>query len=702
MLDKLTKDKKLEEAKGLFLDAVQSDSEWQREALEDFRFRDGFQWTKQEKEILEEEMRPALTFNLTKSSIDLIMGMNEDNRVKFRCSPVEPTDAFLCEVLNDISDWVYEANDFEEEEDTALESAAICGRGYVAVDFVPDPKRFGDVKLTMVNIPVHEVHFDPASRRPNLEDANYIIWDRWMSREDFKIKFPKVSDKKIDELVDADIPIYSSVSRQSDIFEEVMDVESDELNDYTKPLDLNFYDRAKNMIRVMHMEYWQTYKRYFAWNPETDSWHEFDGRDLKAVKAAHMEQYKEELQYETLTDKKVKWLQFTGEDILYDDDSPLPFTGFSIVGMFAYRDASRRTRNDYGLVRLMKDPQKEVNKRWSQALNMLNQQVQPGVYAETDAFVDARQAEISMKEAGAVTWTNSGALSGGKIKERTVPTFPNAPMQMEQFSQDIMKKITGINPDLLGQDRGRQEPGVVIRLRQQQGITLLKPLFKSLNRMKKDLFKRMISIIIQYMPDSQIMRILGQGERYQIDKEQGLIIDTVTGQQAQLRDIQNVEYNIRSEEAPGNMTKRMLELSSFMEMMQAGLPVDPRIIIDKTDLSATDKARWLEYIDNQEQSAAESQQEAMDAEMDFKDREIAVDEQANLIDFVTSMAKIQQAAAKDDKKQQTDAAKMLMEDKHAYMEMMATMAEMAKDYKIAKEQAKRGPAEGQKVKPKQA
>jgi hypothetical protein len=668
---------------------VQTDATWQREALEDFNFRDGNQWTDQEKQILEEEMRPHLVFNLTKSSIDLIMGMNEDNRLKYRCAPVDPTDAFLCEVMNDIADWLYEANDFEEEEDAALESAAICGRGYVAIDFVPDPDRFGDVKMTLVDIPVHEVHSDPATRRPNWEDASYVCWDRWLSKEDFKMKFPKFPERKIDDLIEEgrSSGFFTGMGMPSDIWEEVIDVESDEMNEYSQPLDLNFYDRAKNMVRVVHMEYWQTYKRYFGYNPQTGEWTEFEGKNLKEIKEAHLDQFGEDLVFETLTDKKVKWLQFIGDEILFDDDSPLPYKGFSICPMFAFKDASRRSNNHYGLVRLMKDPQKEINKRWSQALNMLNQQVQPGVWAETGAFVDARQAEMSMKEAGAITWVNSGALAGGQIKERTVPVFPNAPMQMEQFSQDIMKKITGINPDLLGQDRGRQEPGVVIRLRQQQGITLLKPLFKALNRMKKDLFKRMLAIVMEYMPTTQLLRILGQGDRYQVDKETGMIVDTQSGMQADIRDIRNVEYNLKAEESPGNMTKRMLELSSFMEMMQAGMPVDPRIIVEKTDLPASDKARWLEYIDSQEQSAQQAQQEQTEKEAEFRDREIAVDEQANLMEFITDMAKLTQAREKESIRAANSQAQMALDNEDSVRNLMSNLMAVAKDYSVAKQQA---------------
>jgi len=153
-------------------------------------------------------------------------------------------------------------------------------------------------------------------------------------------------------------------------------------SDYDLPLDLNFYDKAKNMVRIVHMEYWKTFKRYFGFNPETNGFEEFDGKKLKQIKADYEQEFGEEFVFETLVDKKVMWLQFVGNNILYDDDSP--YDGFSICNMIAYRDPSGRTNNHFGVVRIMKDPQKEINKRWSQALNLLNQQVQSGVFAETD------------------------------------------------------------------------------------------------------------------------------------------------------------------------------------------------------------------------------------------------------------------------------------------------------------------------------
>lgn len=681
MFETLTKTKKLEKAKQLFVDAVDSDATWQNEARQDFLFRDGTgQWTEQEKRILEEEMRPALTFNLTKSSVDLIMGMNEDNRVNFRCTPVEPQDDFLCEVLNQIYDWVKENYEFEDEEDAALESAAICGRGYVGVDFVPDPKRFGEVILQEVAIPVHEIHFDPAARKPDLSDAGYICWDRWLTPEDFKMRYPKYSNNKIQALIESGRNYYVSgtMGGPADLFEEQLPVDRD-TSDYTRPLDLNYYDRTRRMIRLIHMEYWESYKRFFAFNPETGQFEEFDGKLIKKIKKNYEAKYGIPFEYEVLMDKHVKWLQFIGDDILYDNASPLPFDGFSVVPMFAFKDVSQRSANHFGIVRLMKDPQKEINKRWSQALNLLNQQVQPGVFAEVDAFMDLEQAQASMKEPGSVTLLNSGGM--GKMQERGMPTFPNAPMQMEEFSQEIMRKITGINPDLLGQDRGRQEPGVVVRLRQQQGTTLLKPLFRSYKKMRKQLFRRVLSIIMEFMPNEQLLRIMGQGERFIVDKQSGMLIDQAsidpqTGQPttvANIRDVRNIDYNIQMEEAPGNMSKRMMELTAFLEMSER-YPVPPELIINRMDLPSSEKKQWLEYIRSMEQQQAQQQEMMMQAEMAFKDRELTAEEKAIMYDFLIDVAKVNQQAHKEEIKQSTAEKQMEVQAQKTILDHIAALA----------------------------
>jgi len=694
MFEQLAKKAKLEKAKALFIDALNKDNKWQQDAREDFEFRDGKQWSDAETDIMEEELRPILTFNLSKSSVDLVMGINEDNRIIHKAAPTDPTDGFLCEVLNDLDSFESELHDFVAEEDGALESGSICGRGFVGIDFKPDPDRFGDIIMSEINIPVHEVHFDPASRKSDMSDASYFVWDRWMTKEDFKIRFPKYGPKRLDEFIEHE----GHFSASSDpISEDGIPVSDAPGVDFERQMDtdIHFYDQSHNMIRVVHMEYYEFYKRYYIYNPEQNDWVEGD-KPTPEQEVAFLETFGEPISVETMFDKRVRWLQFIGNEILYDDISPLPYKGFSVCVTFAYRDVSQRSHNDFGLIRLIKDPQREVNKRWSQALNMLNQQVQPGVFAETEAFVDEDQAKQSMKVAGDITWINPGAISGGKIQERNVPTFPAAPMQMEQFSQDIMKKITGINPDLMGEDSGRKEPGVVVRMRQQQGLTLLKPLFRNFNFMKKELFKRRISIIMKYMPDQQIKAILGQNERYQID-ENGVITDMASRQQdpetgeefftrqANIRDVRNVMYNIKPEQAPGNLSKRMGELAVMLEM-QERLPAPPEAIISKLDISESEKQQWIKYVNDQQQAASQEQEEMKQIQVGFEDRKIKVDEQSNVMDFLVALSKIEHMSEKDEKNMVTNFAQLQETDKNNVLQFASQIISAASQQDQAEQQ----------------
>jgi hypothetical protein len=613
MLERVPKKQLLERVKDLFDDAVSYDREWQNTAKESFEFRDTYgQWDKFEKDILEEERRPALTFNVTKSHIDLIKGLNEDIKKRWVCSPVSTDDSFLCEVLNSVIYWLYQKDDWEAEEDNAYESSLICGRGWVQIDFDVDENVMDEIKIVETSIPYHEVRGDPAARKKDLSDASYIMWDRWLSLEDFCVKYPKFSGKAEQAFDFGSWPKSESWALAPEAGQMNNDINDE--SDYSDPLDLNYYDDKKRQLRVIHMEYWRYVKTYFVYDPET--------RKLRRVESdwkKFQEEYKKlfpgkPLRYEVSTTKELWWLQFCGEDILVHCKSPIDYQGFSIVPCYMYSDVSRRHGYHYGIVELMKDPQREINKRTSQTLNLFNQQVQPGVYAESQAFVNNDQAEQSLKEPGSITWLRDGAINQKRFMERDIPNFPTAVLQMGEYAREMLRHVTGINPDLLGMNDKRQEPGIVVQLRQQQGMAILKPVFKAYNDMKKQLFERQIRIVMNHMPASQIIKILGEGDRYAID-ENGVITDQKTGLTCNFRNVTNASYDIDVEPENNSMTANALEAATYMEMQKNGIPVDPKVIIGKTNLPVTEKVGWLEYIDNMQKAQSDATQAAQDLEV---------------------------------------------------------------------------------------
>lgn len=656
MLEKVNNTKALlEKVKWLFDEAVAADGTWQMKAKESFAFRDGpGQWDKIEREILEEERRPALTLNVVKAHIDLIMGLNEDLKKRHICSPVSPEDAFLCEVINNVIYWLYQKNDWEGEEDNAYESALISGRGWVNIDFDVDERKVDEIKITQTSIPVHEVRFDPAARKRDLSDASYIVWDRWLSLEDFAIKYPSHA-KKAEQAFEWGVWPRMDIELPAEANNAGNDINDE--SDYSDPLDIGYFDSKKRQIRVCHMEYWKYVKKYFYWDYERKEWLEAKGKWEDFQKEFAKAYPGKRLQYEQSTQKEVWWLQFCGEEVLVHAKSPINYPGFSLVPCFLYGDVSRRHSDHFGIVELMKDPQREINKRTSQTLNLFNQQVQPGVYAEAQAFLNTDQAEQSLKEPGSITWLKDGAIGQKRLQERQVPVFPTAVLQMGEYSREMIRHITGINPDLLGMNDKRREAGIVVQLRQQQGMAILKPVFKAYMELRKQLFERQVRIIMEHMPIKQIKKILGEGDRYKITGN-SVIEDTKTGLACNLRNVSEAAYDIDAEPEANTLTQNALEMATFMEMQQAGMPVDPKVIVGKTNLPMTEKLKWLSYIDEQQKMASEAAQ----AEVQMKQQEIQMKHEREMkkieYDFQLAQMKLGDARTKDQLKVATDQEKL--------------------------------------------
>ena len=85
--------------KGWYREDVAKAARWRRQAREDFRFRDGDQWSPEDKRLLEEQGRPAIVFNRIGVLVDAVVGAEVGNRREVRYIPRETGDSLPNEVL---------------------------------------------------------------------------------------------------------------------------------------------------------------------------------------------------------------------------------------------------------------------------------------------------------------------------------------------------------------------------------------------------------------------------------------------------------------------------------------------------------------------------------------------------------------------------------------------------------------------------
>jgi hypothetical protein len=591
----LTSEEKLIKAKELRDEAWYANLSWLTEAELAHKFKAGDQWSDDEKRKLSLQGRSPMVWNYVHPAVELIMGIHSQNPVRIYPYPVEKNDAFLCSVLEDIVKYIDENQvDAKSQEDLMFESSVITGIGDVTVDVGPDPGNPEEIFLYENSLDSYEVLVDPTCKRNDLKDARHIFYEKWVTLSDFKMRYPK-HIKDIEEIF---------TENASGVGKNISDIHSSSNNDtYTNPApSFEYFDSQKNRILVTHMEYREAYRRYYYKNAEglSTEIHQKQVSDMK-------KQAKEEGgSLIDVYDTKVRWMHYIHDRILWEGDSPVYAKDFSLCRQIAYLDRSKRLYSYYGVVKLMLDAQRECNRRWMHALRLLSSQG-IGVMAEIDAFHSLEQAKDSWSDPDTITFMAKGGLN--KVKEKTALQYPDAPMKLGAENRQAIKDITGINPDLQGIAQQRREPGINLKMRQQQGLTMLSKLFENHRKARREIYKRKVEIIVRYMPDAQIKRILGENENYVF--QDGLIIDQQRQLQAPIRAIRDLTYNIRIEDAPGGMNKMMTELATFMDMMERKFPVNPSTVIDKLDLSPIEKAEWKAFIQQgQEQQQQAQQQQA--------------------------------------------------------------------------------------------
>jgi hypothetical protein len=444
-----------------------------------------------------------------------------------------------------------------------------------------------------------------------------MMYEKWVTQEDFHVRYPK-HVKDIEEIFTV-----GTSGLTSDLTDSSVGPVSPT---YTA---FEYYDAQNKRILVTHFEYREAYKRYYFVD-ETGVSTEIQKKDVSEAK-------KQPGQIVEIYDTKVYWVHCLHDRILWEGESPVYKKDFSLCRFSVYTDRSKRQHTKYGMVKLMIDPQKECNRRWLHTIKLLTRQG-VGIMAEVDAFHDIKQAQDSWSDPDAITFMARGGLA--KVKEKSVPQFPDAPMRLEEMNKDAMKNISGINPDLMGVAQQRREPGINLKLRQQQGLTMLSKSFNNFKSAQKEIYKRKLEVISRYMPDSQILRILGNNDKYAFEGEN--IVDKKRGLTAPIRNLRDLSYNIRMEDAPGGMNKTMMELSIFLDMLEKKFPVNPDTIIDKLDLSPVERADWKAFIAEQKQGAQQAQQ----AEQQFKMADVQAKQQEQQAKAAENQAKVVESQAR--------------------------------------------------------
>lgn len=577
-----------------FATACEAEKSFYEQAVEDEKFYMGDQWADEDKQALQKDNKPALTYNYIFSLVNLINGYHRQNKMDIKVHNIRGGSREVAEIFGKLIKHIKQTKNGDWEISYAHLYGLITGKAYLMLD-IDYEEDILNGNLFLEYVHHSDVRVDPFGNRYDLSDRDYFFRSVWMPKDRIERLYPG-------KLEDGDFQV-SANDRLS-----VLGMETFNYKDAAEYQDQSDDDIDTYRYRVKEA-WWKEYVEHKCLvNIQTGKVHN--------VSELHKEQIKRIIinnpQFRGVRRVKteIHRSRYVGLKELLHDEKPLGgMKNFPLVGFFPY--FMRNTCQ--GIVTQLKDPQREHNKRLSQALYHLNASANSGFTADADAVDDWDDFVEKVTNVGYVKKIKKGARF-----EKDHPTeLSQGHVVLAQNGEVAIKKISGVNSDLLGQDQAETVSGVAIARRQAQGLMTTEIVHDNLRLSLKILGDRKIEAIQKSGAYSreEIIRLVVDGEEDQIE-----INKKLQGIEKVQNDLSVGTYETTVNVSIQTPTARMANYLSLIEAMKLGAPIPPDVLVQASDWPEKDKI--LKRM--QEQMQQQAAMAKVELEEKQKDRDLEI------------------------------------------------------------------------------
>lgn len=507
------------------------------------------------------QRRNALTFNHIFRTINSIAGYFEQSQLGFSVQSVSPDAASTrtADILSDCLRRVCYLQDVYSKISSCVREACITGWSALRAYVDMTPGLGPEVKVQ--NVHWSNLIIDPMFTQRDLSDCNYIAVRSLMPRAKLAGMFPD----KAGEIMRIQAGTYT-----------------DSNFPWTPQARMPIYD--KNKLNYTEMYRMIAKEQEFLYDPiqkEFSYWNG-DKQLFRRVKTAYPQV--------SIVKRMVPVIEYGAiiEDhlVLYAEN-PYGVNCYPIQPFFAIFDPSFEVDGKVNsLVSLICDAQKAYNKRKNAMLDILDTNLQSGVFFREGTIVNPES--LYQIRAG----QNICIKNEYTIQEAVQQIAPiELPASLFQATQDLETNINtllGVNPEMFGQTQGGSEgqvemSGVLYRMKQASALTGMQPFFSSVRDGQKHFGTILLKMIMANYPLSKIQKISKKELTAEITMQ-----DWET-------------YNIVVQE--GLIENRNSNLEHKLALRQLGIPVSTRSIIE--DAPVYGKEDLIKYAEEQEQAQSE-------------------------------------------------------------------------------------------------
>lgn len=566
------------------------------EAELDLRWFLGDQWNEKEKTKLFDEGRNAFVFNRIFRNINMITGYQIQNRLSSVIVPVEDSDQLTADQFTKVLLNVMNHSNGYKTISNCFAGAIKTGWNLMSIwmDYRDDPVN-GDIKFT--RIPFNGFITDPYFSNLDFSDCNYIMMRKYLSPEQAISLIP---DRKKDIL-----SLYRVGWSRDEKFTWLpyqRQANGQDLMAYNE----YYLQKWKNVPVLVDMETGQTI--------------DFDvPEDRMGMILSQYPQLKVIQKPQRYIEKHI----ILNDQVMSTENNPYgldeyPFAPFACVWE---PESDQWGQKMQSLVRFMRDPQKESNKRRSQMADLLDSQINSGWIAKENSVVNPRS--LFQSGQGKVIWKREDAQPDALEKLPPAQIPPSMFQLQELFDRDIME-IVGINDANFGITENGQESGVMMMLRQGASVVNLQGIMDNLREAQKCISKKALKLIQKWTPQ-KIQRIINEEPSQQFYAEEF------------------TKYDVEVVEGMLTATQRQIYFRQLTDLKQLGVPITGEMLAKAAPIQG--KSKLDEEIAQMEKQQAEQAQQAQQIQMQQLDSERQASQAKAISDIALSKERFTRAVA---------------------------------------------------------
>lgn len=472
-----------------YYDAYRTWGVYYAAAYRDLRAYAGDNWSNLEKAKLEKQNRMVLELNKIRRVVNLYSGYERENRTATVCMPVEGSDAKTADQFSDILYYIYEKANADYIISEAFEHSLKTGLSIIGIymDYSRD-KVNGDIKMYWK--PFNALLIDPYFTKRDLSDCDQCSTRDLLSKEQIKALLPWVDPTVIDNLPTG-----------------IRDNKYQYLGLYRQ---YNSTYIAKNLCTFD--QYWKRIivEQKYLVDMETGVSEEWEGTQEEEKELKTFLKDNPRLQLIRSHKRSVELNIIVSGQLLYTGPDPTGLDTFPFALCLMYHEPLIDTfeLKIQGIVRSVRDAQRQYNRRHSQIIDLMESIINSGWITKNGAVLDPNM--LMQAGQGKQIVLNEGYDVNADIREISAPNIPPGYLQYQDIIDKNIMEIPGASDELLGLSSvgDSQVSGKLAEVRASNGLKGNRGIFDNLEQTKKYLGKLVMEAVQKNYSPGKIQRII--------------------------------------------------------------------------------------------------------------------------------------------------------------------------------------------------